>query len=123
MTFPESFVWEQETSLPVQGVGAAAESSKTIVAADTERIYYVDLNGGDYTLNLPEIATVDGRVLTIKAIDSVSGGTAYTMTVDINGTDTLDNDSGVGVNASRTFNAGASLVIQANNDNSGWWIL
>jgi len=102
---------------------AAAESSRTIVAADAERVYYVDLNGGDYTLNLPAISTVDMRILTIKAIDSVSGGTGYTLTVDVNGTDTLDDDLGVGVNASRDFTTGDSLVVQANDDNSGWWIL
>lgn len=83
----------------------------TDYTAASEVVILCDATSGDLTITLPTAVGITGRVYYIKRID----GSANTVTVDGNGTETIDDD------LTKTLNQYDCMQIVS--DGSEWWIL
>ncbi len=84
----------------------------TYTASDMGNIL-ADASGGSFTVNLPTAVGIAGRVYTIKKID---GGSSNTITINPNGSETIDGESSVEIK-----NKNASITVIS--DGSDWFII
>ena len=119
-------------------IAATHTGSKTLTTADAEYTFVIDIDGFNsgeyYTINLPEIATIDRRiyffkVLTTGSVPALGGGsTGVRLTPDAASGDKMEQfsggaPSGKGGNNYITINCGDAVTISANATTSTWWIV
>lgn len=94
----------------------ASQAVRTVASnttlTDDEVTILVDASGGSLTLTLPTAVHREGRVYTIKKIDN----TAYDVTIEGNGSETIDGDLTKVIDYPRT-------ALQLVSDNANWWII
>ena len=102
------------STMQVAGSVAMSITSKTAAYTATASDYSIICGGtSSYTISLPQASTCSGRVYVIK---KTSASMIYTVTIDPNGTETIDGSLTRGISTQYD-----SVMIQS--DGSNWFVL